>query len=99
MYKKIIICLSLMLALSSCSLIRKQKIEQGNLITPQQMSQLHVGMSEEQVRAVMGNPVLLNIFTPNGINYVYTYQPGNGVFTEKRVVCIFRNGRLVEIKR
>jgi len=97
MYKKII-CLTLMLTLSSCYFIRKQDIKQGNIITPQQVSRLHTGMSEAQVREVMGNPVLLNIFTPNVINYVYTFKPGHGMFTETRVVCIFRNGRLVEIQ-
>ena len=87
-----------MLTISSCSFIHKQTIEQGNTIKPDMASQLHTGMSEADVRNVMGNPVLINIFTPNQIAYVYTIQPGHGQFSEKRVICIFQRGRLKEIQ-
>lgn len=98
MYKSII-CLLLMLGLSSCSFIRKQTIEQGNIITPQMQSQLHTGMTEAQVRDVMGNPVLINIFTPNTIVYVYTYQKGHQAISEKRIICTFQRGRLKDIQQ
>jgi outer membrane protein assembly factor BamE len=98
MYKSII-CLLLMLTISSCSLIHRQTIEQGNIIKPENVSQLHTGMSENQVRNVMGNPVLINIFTPNQIVYVYTIRSGQGQFRETRVTCIFERGRLKQIQR
>ncbi len=96
---KIIICLLVMLTISSCSFVHKQTIEQGNYIKPETVSSLRTGMTESDVRNVMGNPVLINIFTPNEIAYVYTIQPGHGQFLEKRVLCIFKRGKLVEIQR
>lgn len=77
----------------------KMDIEQGNIITPAEVSQLHPGMSENQVRSVMGSPMLTNIFTPNRIEYVYTLKEGYSTMTEKKVTCIFQNGRLVDIVR
>ncbi len=96
---KMIISLALCLVLTSCSLFHVQKlvVQQGNVITPQMTSQLHNGMSESDVRAVMGNPVTMNIFTPNRIEYVYTYQRGVDPREEKRVTCMFVNGQLSKI--
>jgi outer membrane protein assembly factor BamE len=98
MYKLITYFL-LMLGLSGCGIVHRPDIEQGNIITSEMVNQLHPGMSEMEVREVMGNAVLVNIFTPNRLDYVYTYQPGNGIRKEKRVTCIFVHGRLREIIR
>ena len=74
-------------------------IEQGNIITQEEMSRLHNGMSFAQVRAVLGDPVLVNIFTPNRVEYVYWNKPAYGDLTEKRVSLIFVGGRLNQIER
>lgn len=98
--KKKILMLLVAVTLSGCSLfhVQKQVIKQGNIITSPMASQLHVGMSEGEVRDVMGNPVLLNVFSPNRIEYVYTYQKGIRPREETRISCIFRDGHLVAIK-
>lgn len=87
--------------LSSCSYLHIQKlpVTQGNIIERDMVNQLHTGMSESQVRDVMGNPVLVNLFTPNRIEYVYTYKRGVDPRIEKRVSCIFENGSLVDIQK
>lgn len=95
MYKTML-SLAMVLLLSSCSLFqpRQQVIEQGNIITPEQTQKLHTGMSEADVKAIMGSPLVVNIFTPGRIDYVYTYGKGNSRFIEKRVTCTFVNNRL-----
>lgn len=97
--KKTISLLLLASLLSSCSLFRTHKmdIEQGNVISQQDVSRVHVGMSESQVKAILGQPLLVNIFTPGRIDYVYTIQKGHDPLVETRVICVFRNGRLAEI--
>lgn len=99
--KKIISLVLIGCILSGCAVIRphKKNIEQGNVITPEQVSELHKGMTESQVIEVMGNPLLTNVFSTNRLDYVYTYQPGYGDRTEKRITCIFSHGRLKEIIR
>lgn len=94
------ICLLMMLVLSSCSYfsIRRPIIEQGNIITTEEVSKLHPGMTEAQVIEIMGEPVLENIFTPNRMEYVYTYQNGIQPRTEKRVTLFFKQGRLQEVR-
>jgi outer membrane protein assembly factor BamE len=94
--RKLLIILSLLLPLSGCSYlhIHKMDIEQGNVITPEMVNQVHRGMSEAEVRNIMGNPVLANVFDKNRLDYVYTFKPGYGTGTEKYITFVFINGRL-----
>lgn len=97
--KKLILIILLGFILSGCSFFRVHKMDvpQGNIFTEEQVSQLHAGMSEVDVKAIMGMPVIVNIFTPNRMDYVYTYQPGYGSRTQKRVICIFSKGVLKKV--
>lgn len=98
--KKIISLVLMGCLLSGCFLRpHKMDIAQGNVFTQEEVSKLKVGMSETQVKEIMGTPVLINIFTPNRVEYVYTFQPGYQNRVEKRVSCIFESGRLREIQQ
>src|SRR3989344_8820359 len=82
-----------------CSLfqIHKTDIQQGNIITPAMIAQLHPGMTKADVTNLMGTPVLVNTFNENRENYIYTFNPGLDKTTEKNMILIFRNNRLREI--
>ncbi|OGT35079.1 MAG: hypothetical protein A3F11_07680 [Gammaproteobacteria bacterium RIFCSPHIGHO2_12_FULL_37_14] len=99
--KKILLLTSILLAFmfSGCSLFRVHKldIEQGNVITQENIAQLHQGMSEAEVKSIMGNPILINVFTPERLNYVYSYKKGYEKMATQRVILIFQRGRLQEI--
>ncbi|EKD55332.1 MAG: SmpA / OmlA family protein [uncultured bacterium] len=93
--RKILLMLAIVCTLSAC--VHKMDIEQGNIITEEQVNKLHPGMSKDAVKEMMGTPVLMNTFADNRIDYVYTYQPGHGERTEKYITLNFKNGRLVKI--
>ncbi len=95
MMKKILSLLAALLMLSGC--IHKMDIEQGNIITPEMVAKLHTGMTEEQVKNIMGSPMLVNTFDDNRIDYVYTYKPAHGSITEKSMTLTFRNRRLQQM--
>lgn len=94
--KKIIPALLAIFLLSAC--VHKMDIEQGNVTTPEMVNRLHTGMSFEQVKNLMGNPVLVNTFTDNRVDYVYTMKKGHAEMTEQYVTLIFRGKTLKEIK-
>lgn len=96
---KNLFCVALMISLSGCMFIHKQDIQQGNIISAEKVNQLHAGMTEPEVREIMGTAVLSNIFTPERTDYVYTYQPGHGNMTITRVGLVFSHGRLKDIVR
>lgn len=87
--------------LSGCSPFKTHKmdIEQGNVISQEDASKLRVGMSEAQVQEFMGTPVLINTFSNDRVDYIYTFQAGYGTMNEKRIVCSFQRGILRDIQR
>jgi outer membrane protein assembly factor BamE len=89
----------ILIGLSVTGCIHKMDIQQGNVFTESEVSRLHPGMNEAQVKAVMGNPVLVNVFTTNEVAYVYTNKPGREEMTMRKVVCVFQYGTLREIRR
>jgi outer membrane protein assembly factor BamE len=82
------------LSASGCSLIHKDDVVQGNIIDESEVAQLHRGMTEANVTAILGNPVFVNRFATNRMDYVYTMQKGHQSMTEKQVNLIFVKGRL-----
>lgn len=99
--KKLILLMMMTATLSSCALFRPHKpdVDQGNVITTSEVDRLHKGMSEAAVKEIMGDPIMVNIFADNRLNYVYTMQRGYSNISIKRVVCVFEYGRLVDIQR
>lgn len=99
--KKLILIILVSCLFSGCALFRTHKhdIEQGNIITQEEVSRIHLGMSEYQVKEVMGTPLLINVFTPSRVAYVYTFQAGHDARQVKRLTCLFQHGRLREIIR
>ena len=89
------VLLVITLLFSGC--VRKITIEQGNIMTPEMVNQLHTGMTISEVRNIMGSPVLMNTFRDNRVDYVYTLKPGRKPRTEKYVTLIFENERLAKI--
>ncbi|MCW5589017.1 MAG: outer membrane protein assembly factor BamE [Legionellales bacterium] len=81
------------LLLSGCKPLLSQihlvNIQQGNVITPQMVPQLHRGMTKAQVEEIMGTPVLNNTFRPNRWDYVYTVDNVGQPKFEKRVTIVF----------
>ena len=96
--KKILVLALFCFAISSCA-VYQPDYEQGNIITPQMVSQLHKGMSVTQVKRIMGNPVLMNTFNNNRLNYVYTFKPGKGKLTQHGVSLTFTRGKLTSIEQ
>lgn len=74
-----ILCLS---GLAACSnvprLITEYRIDvqQGNVLTQEMVGQLRPGLSKDQVRYVLGTPVLTDIFHGQRWDYVYRLQRG-----------------------
>ncbi len=99
--KKHIFLAVLGLFLSSCSMfhVHKVEVEQGNVMTPAMVNRLHAGMTKGQVKAVMGDPILINVMNPSLESYVYTDQIGSDNRIEKRVTLTFDHGVVRNIKR
>lgn len=88
------------IGLTACSAVTPYQpdIQQGNVMTTKQLSQLRLGMTATEVKKIMGGaPVLRNPFTADTMNYVYTFRPGKGKRDEKSVILSFQSGKLSQI--
>ncbi|MGO3892495.1 MAG: outer membrane protein assembly factor BamE [Paenalcaligenes sp.] len=72
----------------------KADIQQGNWITSEQVEQLRVGMTREQVRYVLGTPTLQDIFHSDRWDYPYYNKPGYGD-VQKRLFTVWFDGNTV----
>lgn len=71
-------------------------IGQGNFITQDQASRLQKGMSREQVRALLGTPLLVDPFRDNRWDYVFDIRRGDGTQDRRRYFVKFERDLLVE---
>jgi outer membrane protein assembly factor BamE len=71
-------------------------IQQGNFVSKEMLAQLKPGMTRDQVRFVMGSPLLNDIFHENRWDYPFRYARGNGELTTSSVVVYFDKDGKVE---
>ena len=72
-------------------------VRQGNMVTQEMVSQLKPGQTKDQVRFVLGTPLLTDIFHADRWDYVYRLQTGNGEVQQRNFVVFFENGKLVRV--
>lgn len=79
-------------------------VQQGNFISREMVAQLKEGMrtkdgvTPEQVRFVLGTPLLTDIFHANRWDYVFRLKKGNGEVISSHVTAFFKDNRLVSIE-
>lgn len=73
-------------------------IQQGNFVSREMVAQLKEGMTREQVRFVLGTPLLTDIFHAERWDYAFRLQKGSGEVITSRVVVFFRDDRLAKIE-
>lgn len=79
--------------------VHKIDIQQGNVIEQDQINQLRPNMSKEQVRFIMGTPMLDDTFHANRWDYIFRFKPGYGEVEAKQATLYFNNsGKLINIK-
>jgi len=70
-------------------------IVQGNFISSEQYAKLQLGMSREQVRQILGTPLLASYFHANRWDYIFEFKRQNQVVGKERRVTIFFDGEKV----
>ncbi|SEG81018.1 outer membrane protein assembly factor BamE [Marinobacterium lutimaris] len=74
--------------------VYKIDIPQGNVVTQEMIDQLRPGMTQSQVRYVMGTPLVTDTFSPDRWDYLYSFKPGGGDRVQERVSLTFTDGKL-----
>ena len=67
-------------------------VVQGNFISSEQYSKLQLGMTREQVRQIMGTPLLASYFHANRWDYIFEFKRAGQPIGKERHVTIFFDG-------
>lgn len=65
---------------------------QGNFVSKEQLDSIRAGMNKEQVRQILGTPLVLDMFHPNRWDYIFSYRSGETQKVEIRKVTLQFNG-------
>lgn len=93
---------SLVFLVTACSAVPRFSpyrvdIHQGNLVTQEMAAQLKPGMTKDQVRFVLGTPLVTDVFHADRWDYVYRYHPGRGEPQQRALTVFFEDGRLARV--
>ena len=90
--------------LASCSYLHtpvlspyKMDIRQGNYVTAEMREKLKLGMSKQQVRYVLGTPMISDVFHGNRWDYVYRLNQRGELVEKQRLTLYFEGDNLVRM--
>ena len=72
-------------------------IQQGNFISDEMVAQLKPGMTKEQVRFVLGTPLVTDIFHADRWDYVFFREMPNGKREQRNLSVLFQDGKLARV--
>lgn len=95
----VLLTLTLTITLSGCSSwVYKYDIVQGNFLNQRDVDKLRVDMTKEQVKFVLGTPVVDSPFSDHTWRYVYTIRVGKtDEFVKKELLLNFDGEKLVSL--
>ena len=69
----------------------KVEVQQGNFVSKEQVQALQAGMTRQQVREILGTPLLVDVFHLDRWDYVFTLRR-QGIEPQQRRLTVFFNG-------
>lgn len=69
-------------------------IQQGNFVSQEMLSQLKVGQTRDQVKFILGTPLLTDVFHGDRWDYPFYLARGNGELTTSRVSVFFKDNKV-----
>jgi outer membrane protein assembly factor BamE len=73
------------------------EIQQGNFVSSDMLEQLRPGMSKEQVRLVLGTPLLTDIFHADRWDYVFWRDKPGEKREQRKLTVFFEDGKLTRL--
>ena len=81
------------------ALVRPWKIDvrQGNFVSQQMVAQLKPGQTRDQVRFILGSPLIADPFHADRWDYVYRFARGSGETLDRRLTVFFKDNKLTRV--
>lgn len=75
----------------------KIDVRQGNYVSQDMVAQLKPGQTKDQVRFILGTPLIVDVFHADRWDYVYYFKPGRGELEQRKMTVFFQDNRLVRV--
>jgi outer membrane protein assembly factor BamE len=72
-------------------------IQQGNFVSQEMLGQLKLGQTRDQVKFILGTPLLTDAFHADRWDYPFYLARGNGELTTSRVTVYFKDNLLAKV--
>lgn len=101
--KRILLLLPLLAACSNTPQITNYlspyriDVRQGNFVTQEMVAQLKPGQTRDQVRFILGSPLVADMFHSDRWDYVYRFRPGRGEVQQRTLTVFFQDNKLTRV--
>ena len=90
----------MLLAGLSAGCVYQIDVQQGNKLEPKDVESVKVGMTRNQVRFLLGTPMVSDVFHDDRWDYFYYFRAGRSDNPERRWLIVWFDGDVVrEIQR
>ena len=79
--------------------VYKINVQQGNIVTDEEIAQLEPGMSRSQVHSALGTPLTLNPADTSVEYYIYTFQEAGGKIRKQKVTVHYEDDRFARLDK
>ena len=95
---RLLACLAALAVLSGCGLVYRIDVQQGNYVPEDVAARVKEGMTKPQVRALLGTPLLNDIFHANRWDYYFSNVKGGKPEDRTRFTIYFENDKVVRVE-
>ena len=87
------------LSLSSCEFFQPYKVPilQGNIYTAEDLEKLQQGMTKDQVKFVLGTPLINDPFHAKRWDYYNSVRVGENLVSEEKLIILFNEDNKLEM--
>jgi outer membrane protein assembly factor BamE len=78
--------------------VYKIDIQQGNIVTQEDINRVKPGMTQRQVRFLLGTPLVTDGFHKDRWDYLYTFRPGGKKTQKQQVTLYFEDNKVARIE-
>lgn len=90
---------TLIMMTAGCSMLERvvyrPDINQGNYLSPNDVSRIHNGMTQQQVAYTLGTPMMSDPFGTNTWFYVFRQEPGHEKATQQTLTLTFNSSGIL----
>jgi outer membrane protein assembly factor BamE len=98
MIQRTVMFLLVLLISTGCNLLYKQNVQQGNAMDQDDLDQLELGMTRNQVTFLLGTPAVQDPFHADRWDYVQTFSRRGGKPIERKITLLFENDRVISME-